>query len=76
MRIACLTYDLIVRPNGIDAPWEVIDGYEFEPVTFCDTYTEATSYAIEMARRSALLVGYSQGPEQPIRLLHDFRIKP
>ena len=76
MRIACATYDLIVRPNGIDAPWEVIDGYEFEPVTFCDTYDEATSYAVDTARRSALMVGYSQGVDKPITLLHDFRKKP
>ena len=73
MRIACLTYDLIIRPNNIDAPWEVIDGYEFEPMKYCDTYDEATSYAVDVARRSAFLVGFSQGENLPISMLYDFR---
>jgi hypothetical protein len=75
LHIARVTYDLIIRPNGIDAPWEIIDGYEFEPITFFDTYTEATSFAVDMARRSAFLVGYSHGVDQPIRPLYNFRKK-
>lgn len=45
-----------VRPNGIDAPWEIIDGSEFEPMGMFSSRDEAVSFALEMARRSHFIV--------------------
>jgi hypothetical protein len=73
MQISETKYCLIVRPNGIDAPWEIVDGYEYRPVGFYDTFDDALSYATEMAKRSAFLLGFSCGPGQPEYLLRDFR---
>lgn len=69
------TYDLIVRPNGYESKWEVVDGYDLEPVGFYNTFKSACNFAIEMARKSAYLVGYTCGDYMPIHTLADYTIK-
>lgn len=73
MYIPSVRYGLIIRPNNIDAPWEIVEGYELEPIGFYDTFNEAFSHAVEVAKRAALMVGYAQDPSSPIKTLRDFR---
>lgn len=72
MKIQPTPYQIIIRPNGIDAPWEIVDGYEFEPMGFYDTFDAAMSEAVDIAKRSAFMLGYSDGVDQPVRLLRNF----
>lgn len=65
-------YAIIIRPNGIDAPWEIVEPYEQDNLGFFDTYNQALTYALDLAKRSGYAVAYSSGIEQPEKILFDF----
>jgi hypothetical protein len=47
---------IYVRPNGIDAPWELIDGVDFEAMDFFESRERAITSAVDQARKGRFTV--------------------
>jgi len=46
-----------IAPNGIDAPWEMLDGYDREPMGFYDSREDAYRAAMAIVRRTNTFFG-------------------
>lgn len=49
-------YTVYIRPNGYNAPWEMIDGVEFDVMHYFDSREEALQLALDLAKRARLLL--------------------
>lgn len=49
-------YTIYIRPNGYEAPWEMLDGVEFGVMHYFYSRDEALQSALDLAKRSRLVL--------------------